>query len=285
MLLAKLNQNDSRRQYLWIPTQALRLIYWTTCAKLFNLFAADSLSLRWRHIKPYLPVASVAALVDLYLRGAFEMRRSVTLQRSVALLRHESPRRGIGPALALQRLLANPSSRPIMGTGDSDSLSVRARSLTTCCELPCSSARSQPQVSTFSHLGWRWCARATQGNCVLLSRTETSLANPGAISSHLMVLTWTWLVLYEDRVTPWCQVTGEAPVSFSRVWIHPLPFSSRSKSVSAWMLGAEQEARRHGPTALMSLPLLSASWLESTLVFFLLPKAWVLKIDQISVDL
>lgn len=273
MLLAKLNQNDSRRQYLWIPTQALRLIYWTTCAKLFNLFAADSLSLRWRHIKPYLPVASVAVLVDLYLRGAFEMRRSGTLQRSVALLRHESPWRGIGPALALRILLANASSRPIMRTGDLDSPSVRARSRTTCCELPCSSARSQPQVSTSSRLGWTWRARANQGKCVLVPRTETSLANPGAVSSHLMVLTWTWLIPCEDRVTPRCQVTGEAPVSFSRVWIHPLLFSSRSKSVFAWMQGVEQEARRHGPTALTSLPLLSASWLVSTLLgFFFSPK-------------
>lgn len=82
VILAKLNQDNNRRRDLWIPIQALWLIYWTTCAKLLSLFAADSLFLKWRHIKSYLCVASVTVLVDLYLWRVFETQCSVTLQWS-----------------------------------------------------------------------------------------------------------------------------------------------------------------------------------------------------------
>lgn len=46
-----LNQVDSRRQDLQIPTQALQNTYWTPWPKLFNLFAAAPLSFKWRHMK------------------------------------------------------------------------------------------------------------------------------------------------------------------------------------------------------------------------------------------
>lgn len=113
------------------------------------------------------------------------------------------------------------SSCLIMRPEDLDSPSVCVSSRVTWFELLRSSAARQPQVSTSSHLGWRWCAQATRGKCVLGPWRETSRSNPGAISSLLMVLIWTCLILSGDRVTLWCQVTGEVPVNFTHcllVW-------------------------------------------------------------------
>lgn len=67
---AMLNQVDSRRQDLQIPTQALQSTYWTIWAKLFNLFAAAPLSLKWRHMKLSLPWHPSLGVLDFGL-GAF----------------------------------------------------------------------------------------------------------------------------------------------------------------------------------------------------------------------
>lgn len=67
---AMLNQVDSRRQDLQIPTQALQSSYWTSWAKLFNLFAAAPLSLKWRHMELSLPWHPSLGVLD-FVSGAF----------------------------------------------------------------------------------------------------------------------------------------------------------------------------------------------------------------------
>lgn len=118
-----LNQVDSRRQDLQIPAQALQSTYWTTWAKLFNLFAAAPLSLRGRHLKPPLP-----------------WRQSLEVLVCV--------------------------------------------------------------------LGGFW-----------KPRPETCLENPGQFPAGW----WCWQGPGWPFVAPQCQGTGEAPLSLSWVWIHPLP--------------------------------------------------------------
>lgn len=82
VLVAKLNEDCSRRQDLWIATLTLRLFYWAAHAKLINLLAADSLSVKWghwdlptqcwsQHLPAYVGAAMLRCLVWQLIRDWF----------------------------------------------------------------------------------------------------------------------------------------------------------------------------------------------------------------------
>lgn len=198
------------------------------------------------------------------------------------LLRHESTQWGIGPDVALQILVANPSSQPIMRTRDLGASLVCACSHMVWCELLYSSARQQPQVSISYHLGWSWCPWVTQGE---ISPCEMDRNIPSKSWGYFQLLCWYGCGLCSMKIEWYCSaksVVKHQQTSARWKFTHCLLVQSWNPCLHGFWMQSRQEGMVPQPWCLCCLYHFY-DWCQ--LGCFLLPRAWILKIDQISVDL